>query len=233
MDRMWLFIQPASACSYALGTTQVQAPATGTSGSIAVTTSCPVIATSSQPWVTAIALSSSVNYLITANVSTSIRTAAITIGDQTIQITQDVPQTITFPNPGTQTYGVAPITLTASASSGLAVSYAVTSGAATVSGSTLTITGAGSVTVQATQAGNVSYATATPVSISFAVNPATLTVTANNAVRLYGTANPAFTYIVSGFVNGNTSAVVSGAASLATTATTSSPVGMYPITFST
>ncbi len=44
-------------------------------------------------------------------------------------------QTITFPNPGTQTYGVAPVTLTATASSGLAVSYTVTSGPATVSGS--------------------------------------------------------------------------------------------------
>ena len=59
-------------------------------------------------------------------------------------------QTITFPNPGTQTFGVPPITLTATASSGLAVSYTVTSGPATVSGSKLTITGAGSVTVQAT-----------------------------------------------------------------------------------
>jgi len=53
-------------------------------------------------------------------------------------------QSITFPNPGTQTYGVAPISLTATATSGLVVSYAVTSGPATVSGSTLTITGAGS-----------------------------------------------------------------------------------------
>ena len=58
-------------------------------------------------------------------------------------------QTISFPNPGTQTFGVSPITLTATASSGLAVSYTVTSGPATVSGSKLTITGAGSVTVQA------------------------------------------------------------------------------------
>ena len=59
-------------------------------------------------------------------------------------------QTITFPNPGQQTYGVAPITLAATASSGLSVSYLVTStpaGIATVSGSTLTITGTGTMTV--------------------------------------------------------------------------------------
>ena len=72
-------------------------------------------------------------------------------------------QTINFPNPGTQTYGVAPFALTATASSGLAVSYSVISGPASVSISgTLTITGAGSVTVQATQGGDGTYAAATP-----------------------------------------------------------------------
>jgi hypothetical protein len=81
-------------------------------------------------------------------------------------------QTITFPNPGTQTYGVTPITLSATASSGLPVSYAVTAGPATVNGSTLTITGTGSITVQATQAGNANYSAATPVSDSFTVNQA-------------------------------------------------------------
>jgi hypothetical protein len=79
-------------------------------------------------------------------------------------------QTITFSNPGTQTYGVSPITLTATASSGLAVTYAVTLGPASVSGSTLTITGVGSVTVQASQAGNTNYSAATPVSYTFTVN---------------------------------------------------------------
>jgi hypothetical protein len=142
-------------------------------------------------------------------------------------------QTITFPNPGTQTYGVAPITLSATASSGLAVSYAVISGPATVSGGKLTITGAGSVTVQATQSGNNTYAAATPVSVIITVNKARLTVTANNAARLYGAANPTLTYAITGFVNGDTSAVVSGTASLTTTATAASAVGPYPVTFST
>jgi len=45
-----------------------------------------------------------------------------------------------------------------------------------VSGSTLTITAAGSVTVQATQGGSSTYAAATPVSVTFTVNPITLTV---------------------------------------------------------
>ncbi len=87
-------------------------------------------------------------------------------------------QTITFPNPGTQIDGVAPITLTATASSGLAVSYSVTSGPATVSGSVLTITGAGTVVVKASQAGNTDYAAATAVSDSFLVVMPTYTLTA-------------------------------------------------------
>ena len=98
-------------------------------------------------------------------------------------------QTITFPNPGTQTYGVAPITLTATASSGLTVSYSVTSGPATVSGSTLTITGQGTVTVQATQEGNGNYTAAALVSDTFTVNPGTpaVSVSSSGTPANYGT----------------------------------------------
>ena len=67
----------------------------------------------------------------------------------------------------------------------------------------------------------------------FCVTPAVLTVTANNASRPYDTANPAFTAGYSGFVNGDTSAVLSGAPSLTTTATITSPAGNYPITAAT
>ena len=62
------------------------------------------------------------------------------------------------------------------------------------------------------------------------VNKAILTVTANNASKGQGLANPSFTASYSGFVNGNTQSVLSGAPSLTTTATTSSPVGTYTIT---
>lgn len=142
-------------------------------------------------------------------------------------------QTIAFSNPGAQTYGVAPIKLTATASSGLVVTYSVTSGPAVVNGSMLTITGAGPIMVQATQAGNSNYTAATPISVTFTVGKAALTVTANSASRLYRTATPAFTYTITGYVNGDTSAAVSGTASLPTAATASSPGGTYPITCST
>jgi hypothetical protein len=62
------------------------------------------------------------------------------------------------------------------------------------------------------------------------VNKATLTVTANNATKVYGSANPAFTASYSGFVNNDTSSALSGSPSLTTTATTASPVGRYAIT---
>ncbi len=146
-----------------------------------------------------------------------------------VQMQQQQPQTITFPNPGAQTYGAAPITLTATASSGLPVSYRIVSGPATVSGSVLTITGAGSVTVEADQAGNSSWLPATPVQDSFTVNPAALTVTANNSSMTYGGAVPSFTASYSGFVNGDGQGVLSGSPSLTTNATSASPVGTYTI----
>jgi len=146
---------------------------------------------------------------------------------------QTASQTITFPNPGTQTYGVAPVTLRASASSRLPVSYKVISGPATVIGAKLTITGAGLVAVEAAQTGNSSYAAAAPVNGTLTVNKAVLTLTANNVTKVYSAANPSLTYTIKGYVNGDTNTVVSGTAPLATTATAASAVGTYPITFST
>jgi len=46
-----------------------------------------------------------------------------------------------------------------------------------------------------------------------------------------GGANPPLTYTISGFVNGDTQAVVGGGATLSTTASASSPAGAYPVTF--
>ena len=85
----------------------------------------------------------------------------------------------------------------------------------------------------ASQAGNATYAAATPVQQTLTVNKASLTVTANNAGMVYGQPVPSFTYTITAFVNGDTSAVVSGTATETTTATSASPVGTYPITFST
>src|SRR5207253_814282 len=61
------------------------------------------------------------------------------------------------------------------------------------------------------------------------VTPAQLTVTANNTTKVYGAANPTLGDTITGFVNGDTAAVVSGAAALTTTATASSATGTYAI----
>jgi uncharacterized protein (TIGR03437 family) len=65
------------------------------------------------------------------------------------------------------------------------------------------------------------------------VNKATLTASANNATKIYGAPLPVFTAAITGFVNGDNAAVVTGAAGLNTTATASSPMGSYPITAAT
>src|SRR6185503_7295409 len=62
------------------------------------------------------------------------------------------------------------------------------------------------------------------------VTSATLTVTAENATRTYGAANPAFTVDYAGFVNGDTAASLAGALSVTTPATAGSGVGSYAIT---
>jgi flavin reductase (DIM6/NTAB) family NADH-FMN oxidoreductase RutF len=81
------------------------------------------------------------------------------------------PQTIAFAAPPSPiNYGAAPISLSASASSGLAVTFSVLSGPGLVSGGTLTITGAGSVVVAADQAGSTNYAAAGEVTHSITVN---------------------------------------------------------------
>ena len=68
----------------------------------------------------------------------------------------------------------------------------------------------------------------TPVNGTLTVSKAAaLTVTANDQNRLYGTANPAFSYGYSGLVNGDTASVFNGV--LATPATASSNAGSYAI----
>jgi hypothetical protein len=87
-------------------------------------------------------------------------------------------QTITFSAIPHHTIGDAPFSLTLTASSGLPVALEVVSGPATLSGNTVTMTGVGTVTLQATQAGNANFAAATPVSRSFIVAAAGTSVPA-------------------------------------------------------
>jgi hypothetical protein len=169
------------------------------------------------------------NQTVTASDVTS---AGISAGVGSVTTVNPGNQTITFPSPGNQTYGAGPITLVASASSGLPVSYSITSGPATVSGNSLTLAGAGSVTIQASQGGNANWNAATPVGQTISVAQKNLTVTANSTNRTYGATNPVFTVSYSGFVGGDDTNVLSGSPAFSTTATTNSAPGNYPIQIS-
>jgi len=100
-------------------------------------------------------------------------------------------QTITFNPLPNKTYGDPPFTVSASASSGLQVTFTV-SGACTSSGATgatVTLTGAGTCTVTAHQAGNATYNPAPDVPQTFNIAKATPVITwANPANIVYGTA---------------------------------------------
>ena len=87
----------------------------------------------------------------------------------------NVGNTITFGALSAVTYGDAPFTLTATASSGLTVAYTSSNPAvATIDGSTVTIVGAGSTTITASQVGDATYAAATPIPRALTVNAAGL-----------------------------------------------------------
>ncbi|HLI78221.1 MAG TPA: hypothetical protein VKV02_14840, partial [Acidobacteriaceae bacterium] len=78
---------------------------------------------------------------------------------------------LTFAAVPAKTFGDPAFTITASSASTGAVSYSVTSGPATLSGSTVTLTGAGTVVLSATQAADANYTAAT-ASISLPVSQA-------------------------------------------------------------
>jgi hypothetical protein len=78
-------------------------------------------------------------------------------------------QTISFTGPANQPYSATPLTLSATATSGLTVTFSVNSGPATVSGPILTLTGSGPVSVRASQAGDANRNAAPDVDQSFTV----------------------------------------------------------------
>jgi hypothetical protein len=96
----------------------------------------------------------------------------------------------------------------------------------------LTITGAGAVVVRASQAGNASYNAAPAVDQSIVIDPAPLSISADNKIKFINTANPVLTASYDGLVYGESASVLDIQVSLATTAATDSPIGNYPITAS-
>jgi sugar lactone lactonase YvrE len=110
------------------------------------------------------------------------------------------------------------------------------SGAVSISGTTAAFTtstlGAGTHPITAVYSGDANHAGSTSPSLSQVVNRAVLTVSIANILRALDTPNPTLADVITGFVNGDTSSVISGTVTLTTTATTRSRPGTYPITFS-
>jgi hypothetical protein len=82
----------------------------------------------------------------------------------------DLSQTITFPPLAPVTYGVPPLALTASASSGLPVIFSSSSTNISLLGGIVTVLGMGTATIVASQAGDSSYPAAEPITNSLVVS---------------------------------------------------------------
>ena len=148
----------------------------------------------------------------------------------------NVTQTFSWAAPASSTYGVGLTSGQLDAQSNVAGStvYKVVTGPGSTAGDTLTVgtvlpAGTYSVKATFTPTDTTDYTTQTATN-SLVVTPAELRAKANNASRAYGAANPTFSLSAyTGFVNGDTASVVTGSPTFSTTATSSSPVGSYPI----
>jgi sugar lactone lactonase YvrE len=111
-----------------------------------------------------------------------------------------------------QTYGAAPFTVGATSNSTGAFTYSVVSGPATISGSTLALTGTGTVVLQASEAASSDYATGTQ-NATFTVAAGTPNITFTVANQTYGAA-PFTVSAISNSSGAFTYSVVSGPASI-------------------
>ena len=145
-------------------------------------------------------------------------------------------QSISFTTIPQKTFGNAPISLAATGgASGIPVTFSISSaGVATVSGTTLTIVGAGNATIIAKQAGNANYSAAPEVSQTLTVIRAAQSIIFNAlASKTFG--EPSFTLIAKGgssalpvtFVSSNT-----GVATISNSSLTIAGAGTTTITAS-
>jgi hypothetical protein len=155
--------------------------ATATDGSTVT-----VNATGSPAKVTGLTPGKSYRFTVTANNSAGSSESSTTSAALTIS---RVNQTISFAAPADRLSNSASFALSATASSGLPVSFTVTSGPALLSGAEITLTGAaGTVVVLASQPGNAIYNAAPDVSVSFSVTAAKTNVYFGAVISAGGTA---------------------------------------------
>jgi type II secretory ATPase GspE/PulE/Tfp pilus assembly ATPase PilB-like protein len=153
------------------------------------------------------------NSLIPENKST---TPKVTLANQAITL-EAIPD---------RTYGDSDFNVKATASSGLSI-ILTASGACSITGTTVHITGAGVCIITAHQDGDDNFNPAEDVQQSFMVKPAELMVKADDKRIEYGKPLPSFSATASGLVNGFESL---GTLTFTTTAVLGSPPGTYTIT---
>ncbi|MEQ6122176.1 MBG domain-containing protein [Reichenbachiella sp. MALMAid0571] len=140
-------------------------------------------------------------------------------------------QTITFTDMS-KSYGDSNFTIPASIDSQLELSYSSSEeSVAVIEGDMLVIIGVGSTEITASQAGNDVYLP-TSKTQTLTVEKATLTITANNQTKIYGSENPELTFEYDGFVNNEDASMIDTPPTATATATEASAVGDYEITLS-
>jgi len=171
----------------------------------------------------------------TANASGGLSSVIVLDGSIiTLGASVQQPQTITFDPFTAKTYGDADLNPGATASSTLPITYASSNQAVAtiINGNTIHIIGAGTTDITAAQAGNTDYSAAMPVVRTLTVNPAALTITAEDKEKVQGDPLPLFTIIYNGFVNGDDAGDLTTPPVASTAATAASGAGDYPITVS-
>ncbi len=198
----------------------------GVTGAPSLTTlATPTSDVSGSPYVITAALGT----LASGNYSFSFVNGNLVVTPATLTVTaDDASRTYGSANPGfsdTITGFVNGQTLSTSGVTGAASLLTLATPTSDVTGSPYVITAA----IGTLAAGNYNFQF---VNGSLAVTPALLTITANNATKTLNAALPPLTASYSGFVNGETAANLTTQPTLATTASSTSPVGSYPITVS-
>lgn len=182
----------ASPGNQTLGVATPALSATATSGlAVTITSSTPAVCTVTNNTLTLVAAGTC---SLSANQSgdASYNAAPAVVNTLTVASAAGAvlpSQTITFASPGPQTVGT-PVALSASADSGLVVSFASTTPAiCTLNGNTLAPVAAGNCTITANQAGNSSFAAAATVTRTFAVTSPAGATSAANGKALYASKN--------------------------------------------
>jgi hypothetical protein len=184
-------VSATSASSGAVTYTVVSGPATIAGSTVTLTGAGAVVLSASQ--------------VANGNYASATATTSFTVATK-------VP-TLSFAAIPAETYGTAPFAVSATSASSGAVSYTVVSGPATIAGSTVTLTGTGTVVLSASQVANGNYASATTsTSFTVAAEVPTLSFAAIPA-EAYG--NAAFTVSATSASGGAvTYTVVSGPATI-------------------